>query len=31
MSKADYVYEVLRDDIRNARVPGGTQLKAAHL
>ncbi|MDT0317709.1 GntR family transcriptional regulator [Streptomyces millisiae] len=31
MSKADYVYEVLRDEIRNARVPGGTQLKAAHL
>ncbi|WP_243744588.1 GntR family transcriptional regulator [Streptomyces hainanensis] len=31
LSKADYVYEVLRDEIRNARVPGGTQLKAAHL
>ncbi|MEO3752285.1 GntR family transcriptional regulator [Streptomyces sp. B6B3] len=31
MSKADYVYEVLRDEIRNARVPGGTQLKAAHV
>lgn len=28
-SKADYVYGVLLDEIRNARIPGGTQLKAA--
>jgi DNA-binding GntR family transcriptional regulator len=27
-SKADYVYAVLLDEIRNARIPGGTQLKA---
>jgi DNA-binding GntR family transcriptional regulator len=27
-SKADYVYGVLLDEIRNARIPGGTQLKA---
>ena len=27
-SKADYVYGVLLDEIHNARIPGGTQLKA---
>ncbi|MFD9947338.1 GntR family transcriptional regulator [Nonomuraea sp. NPDC059023] len=29
MSKADYVYSVLLDDIRSARIPGGTALRAA--
>ncbi|NRQ39721.1 GntR family transcriptional regulator [Nonomuraea sp. NN258] len=29
MSKADYVYSVLLDEIRNARIPGGTALRAA--
>ncbi|MGI8312109.1 GntR family transcriptional regulator [Saccharopolyspora sp. ASAGF58] len=28
-SKADYVYETLLDDLRNARIPGGTPLRAA--
>ncbi|MEU5162643.1 GntR family transcriptional regulator [Streptomyces sp. NPDC020875] len=28
-SKADYVYGVLLDDIRNARIPGGSPLRAA--
>lgn len=29
MSKADYVYGVLLDEIRSARIPGGTALRAA--
>ncbi|MEU0569184.1 GntR family transcriptional regulator [Nonomuraea sp. NPDC005983] len=29
MSKADYVYTVLLDEIRSARIPGGTALRAA--
>lgn len=28
MSKADYVYSVLLDEIRTARIPGGTALRA---
>ncbi|MBB6346917.1 DNA-binding GntR family transcriptional regulator [Nonomuraea muscovyensis] len=28
MSKADYVYSVLLDEIRSARIPGGTALRA---
>lgn len=28
MSKADYVYNVLLDEIRSARIPGGTALRA---
>lgn len=31
MSKADYVYSVLLQEIRSAQIPGGTQLKAAPL
>ncbi|MER7011578.1 GntR family transcriptional regulator [Saccharopolyspora sp. NPDC000359] len=31
MSKADYVYSVLLEEIRSAQIPGGTQLKAAPL
>ncbi|MET9342490.1 GntR family transcriptional regulator [Nonomuraea sp. NPDC003804] len=29
MSKADYVYEVLLDEIRTGQIPGGTALRAA--
>ncbi|MBF8188201.1 GntR family transcriptional regulator [Nonomuraea sp. K274] len=31
MSKADYVYSVLLDEIRNARIPGGTALRAGEV
>ncbi|MEU8245665.1 GntR family transcriptional regulator [Nonomuraea sp. NPDC048916] len=31
MSKADYVYTVLLDEIRTARIPGGTALRAGAL
>ncbi len=31
MSKADYVYSVLLDDIRSARIPGGTALRAGEV
>ncbi|WP_223167485.1 GntR family transcriptional regulator [Nonomuraea sp. SYSU D8015] len=31
MSKAEYVYSVLLDDIRNARIPGGTALRAGEV
>ncbi|MCK2216379.1 GntR family transcriptional regulator [Actinomadura sp. ATCC 31491] len=31
MSKADYVYSVLLDDIRHARIPGGTALRAGEV
>ncbi|MGP3919807.1 GntR family transcriptional regulator [Nonomuraea sp. 10N515B] len=31
MSKADYVYTVLLDEIRSARIPGGTALRAGHV
>ncbi|TMR95896.1 GntR family transcriptional regulator [Nonomuraea basaltis] len=31
MSKAEYVYSVLLDDIRSARIPGGTALRAGEV
>lgn len=31
MSKADYVYSVLLDEIRTARIPGGTALRAGEV
>ncbi|MER7368041.1 GntR family transcriptional regulator [Nonomuraea wenchangensis] len=31
VSKADYVYNTLLDDLRNARIPGGTALRAGEV
>ncbi|WP_345385791.1 hypothetical protein [Nonomuraea salmonea] len=31
MSKADYVYAVLLEEIRSARIPGGTAVRAGEV